>query len=288
MSTEQSECTDCDPGIVDCLQCKADGVDAQAKYNDANLPDLRAARTQYDTTRGDYRTARHSVALEVQELRHQAKLLVERVRCLIKQEHVVHRLDEAYEIVESQLRECGCDQGCCVHDDGDFDTDTEGLDDKGLADRIADYQRRVDAAKACFTDLVKEPAALVARVADIKTELSGIQADLSGDPAKTDLKELYARARVAAQHVHVVWRGFKQTNDFVDCLCRALTVWSKGVAAIAILLGEQAVRKCHEDARKARCDYLRTNTVKEVLAVYDRLVSHHGCEDDEAEAADES
>jgi len=95
MSTEQSECTDCDPGIVDCLQCKADGVDAQAKYNDANLPDLRAARTQYDTTRGDYRTARHSVALEVQELRHQAKLLVERVRCLIKQEHVVHRLDEA-------------------------------------------------------------------------------------------------------------------------------------------------------------------------------------------------
>jgi hypothetical protein len=284
----QLGCADCDPEIVDCLKCKAKGIQAQADYNAAHLPDLEAARTNYDKTRNDYRAARHSVALEVQDLRHQSKLLVERIRCMIKQEHVVVCLDEAYEKVMCQLDQCGCAKGCCVEDDCEFDTDTTGVSDQDLAARIVDYQALADAAKACFNDLVAEPVKLIGRVADLKTEVTGITADLSGDPAKTDLKELYARALVARRHVHEVWQGFEHTNDFVDCLCRALMYWSRGIAAIAVLTGEQAIRKCHADARQARCDYLKLNTVKEILAVYDKICSHHHCHSGEDEEDDAS
>ncbi|MBV9847968.1 MAG: hypothetical protein JOZ47_23300 [Kutzneria sp.] len=206
--------------------------------------------------------------------------------CLIKQVHVVICLDEAYEKVVCQLNECGCDEGCRVEDGCEFDTDTSGVSDEELAARIVDYQTQADAAKACFDDLSKEPVQLVARVDGLKAEVAAIAADLSGDPAKVDLKELYVRALVARRHVHHAWRGFEHTSDFGDCLCRALMCWSKATAATAVLTGEKAIRKCHADARKARCDYLKANIVKEILAVYDKICSHHCCEDDEKESED--
>ncbi|GAA0603194.1 hypothetical protein GCM10010174_19400 [Kutzneria viridogrisea] len=282
------ECGQCRPEIVDCLACKAAGIKAQAEYNAAQLPALEKARTDYDKIRTDYRDARHSVALEVADLRHQSKLLVERIRCLIKQEHVVHCLDKAYGQVVEQLRECGCGKGCCAPRECEFDTCTDGVSDEELAARIVDYQGRADAAKACFAKLAKEPTDLVQRVSDLKAEVSGITADLSGDPAKVDLKELYARALVARRHVHEVWQGFEHTRDFVDCLCRALMCWGKGLAAIAVLTGEKEVRACHARARKERCEYLRTHTVKEVLAVYDKICSHHGCHSEQEQRREDN
>jgi hypothetical protein len=283
---EHNGCAPCDPEIVDCLKCKADGVQAQADYNAKHLPDLTAARANYDKTRADYRDARHAVALDVQDLRQQVKQMIERIKCLIKQDHVVDCLDEAYDKVKDQLDECGGPRGCCVDDDCEFPVDLPSDEvDEVLARWITDYQRRVDAAKACYTDLVQEPGRLTARVAALKAEVAGIAKDLAGDPAKTDLKELYARARVARRHVREVWLGFEHTNEFVECLCLALTCWSKGSSAIAVLTGQQAVRLCREQARKARCDYLRENTAKEVLAVYDKICSHHHCGDNDDEGS---
>lgn len=290
---EINGCAECDPEIVDCLKCKAEGIQAQADYNAAHLPDLSTARTNYDKTRVDYRDARHAVALDLQDLRHQIKHLIERIKCLIKQEHVVECLDDAYCKVTDQLKKCGDTEGCCIKDNCEFDTDLCDVSphevDKVLGRWITDYQRRADAAKACFNDLVKEPDELTKRVTARKAEIAGIAKDLDGDPANTDLKELYARALVARKHVHDVWRGFEHTNEFVECLCRALMCWSKGSSAIAVLTGEQAVRRCHERARETRCDYFREHTVKEILAVYDKICSHHhGCSEDEDETDEES
>src|SRR5262245_47662568 len=173
--------------------------------------------------------------------------MIERIKCLIKQDHVVDCLDEAYDSVAEQLDKCGRAQGCCVEDDCEFSVDLDEVPpdevDEVLARWITDYQKRVDAAKACYNDLVQEPDKLKARVATLKTEVAGIAKDLAGDPAKTDLKELYARARVGRRHVHEVWLGFEHTNEFVECLCRTLTCWSKGSSAIAVLTGKQAVRR---------------------------------------------
>ena len=52
-------------------------------------PDLLTARTDYDTTRKAYREARHEAALAVQDMKHQVKHLLERIRCLIEQDRVV-------------------------------------------------------------------------------------------------------------------------------------------------------------------------------------------------------
>ncbi len=288
---ETNGCAECDPEIVDRLKCKAEGIKAQAAYNAAHLPDL-TARTKYDEARADYRDARHTVALDVQDIRHQIKHLIERIKCLIKQEHVVECLDDAYCKVTDQLRKCGDTEGCCIDDDCEFDTDLCDVPpykiDKVLARWITDYQRRADAAKECFNELIQEPGRLITRVAARKAEVAGITNDLAGDPASTDLKELYARTLVARKHVHDVWLGFEHTNEFVECLCRALMCWSKGSSVIAVLIGEQAVRRCHELARKARCDYFKEHTVKEILAVYDKICSHrHGCPNDDEDETDE-
>lgn len=281
--------TECDPEIVDCLKCKAAGIQAQANYNAGHLPELDTGRTNYDKARSDYRDARHGVALDVQDMRHQIKHLTERIKCLIKQEHVARCLDEAYEKIGEQLERCGTTQGCCLDDNCEFDDEAADLSDDELAARIADYQHRTDSAKDCFNNLIQEPGKLTTHVAALKTEVGGITTDLAGDPAKTDLKDLYARTLVAHRHLHEIWSGFEHTTDFVECLCRALMCWSQGCAANTVLTGEQAVRTCHKEAREARCDYLKKNTAKEILAAYDKICTHDhhdDSEDDEESSTD--
>jgi hypothetical protein len=69
-------CEDCDPSLIDGLKCRAEGIAKQAEYNAVSQPELQAARTQYDVTRKAYRTQRNSIALEVQDMRHQVKHLI--------------------------------------------------------------------------------------------------------------------------------------------------------------------------------------------------------------------
>src|SRR6516225_3661035 len=105
---------ECKPHLIDCLKCKADGIAAQAAYNAATTPDLEAAQTAYDSTRKDYRSKRRDVSLQVQDMRHQIKHLVERVRCSIKQEKVVECLNEAWGRIAQELDTCAGPGGCCA------------------------------------------------------------------------------------------------------------------------------------------------------------------------------
>lgn len=266
---------DCDPHLIDVLTCKAKGVAARAAYDLTYEADLHTAQTAYDTTRKDYRTRRHLAALQVQDMRHQIKHLVERIRCLIKQERVIDCLNEAWEQIQEQLDDCADTMGCCAEDDCEFDLDVNDLDYRALKHRIEKYQHRADKAKACFSELVKEPAALSDRVTTYKAEVDAVNAALSADPANTDLKMVYAQALVARRHIDLVWNGFDQTSDFVECLCRALTCWTKGCYAVSVLTGVKAVQDCERDARQQHCDALKNSTVDEIVILYDKICAPH-------------
>ena len=276
-----SRCDECDPGLIDELKCEAQGIAARAAYNAEIQPDLETARGQYDTTRKAYREARSGAALQVQDLRHQIKHLIERIRCLIKQERVVECIDEAYEIICAQLEECGTAGGCCADPDCDFDK-TCPEEYRELVRRIADYEAHLDKDKACFNSLVGEPAALTARVAAYKTDVDNVSAALQADPATTDLKRVYASALVAQKHLRAVWNGFPETRDFIDCLCRALTCWTKAADAVSVLMGIKAVKDCHRDARAAHCEKLADSTVDEILLEYERICGHERCRDEDS------
>ena len=87
----------------------------------------------------------------------------------------------------------------------------------------------------------------------------------------------------------IIWNGFKETKDFVDCLCRALTCWTEGSATIAVLKDKLAVLECKEQAEKDRCAYVQEHPVDEVLTVYEKKCCGDPCPDsgDEDEEEDE-
>ena len=119
--------------------------------------------------------------------------------------------------------------------------------------------------------------ALPARVKALQAEIEAIT-QATGDGSWKPSK-LYAALLVARRHLHNVWRGFANVNEYMECLCRALTCMIKGHAAIGELTRQAAVNQCHRDCWKAGCKYLGENTVAEVLAEYLRICA----EDDECE-----
>ncbi len=283
----KDECVECDTTLIDKLKCKAAGVAAEAAYNAEYQDKVTAAKTEFTEIRNKYRTTRTEVALDVQDMRHQVKRAIDRIKCLIKQERVVECLDEAWCDVRDALDECWSG-GCCVKEpDCQFDTSDPPSDETELKKLIAEYVEKAAKAEACFKQLSEEPAALAQRVRDRKADLDAVQTMIGGDAATTDLKRLYAMALVLQYRLWRVWNGFKETKDFVDCLCRALTCWTEGSAAIAVLKGKLAVEECEDKADQDRCAALAANPVDEILTVYDKKCCEDPCPDDEDEDEDE-
>jgi hypothetical protein len=285
---EPPENPDCDPDLIDQLKCQAEGIAAQAKYNEQTQPILKQASEDYAKARSDYRAARAKAALEVQDLRHQAKQLVERIRCQIKQDDVVDCLDRAFRHICHRLEKCGYGSGCCSTSPCEFDkTCPDDYDE--LVSRIAEYEARRDREKDCFTKLVGEPAELTKRVADAKAEIDAVTTGLAGDQATMDLKKLYAAALVAQFHLSTkwIWNGFDDTQAYLDCLCRALTCWTKASDAVSVLTGCKAIKDCQKRSRTEYCETLRTKTVEEVLLEYERLCGSERCADDDDDGNDD-
>lgn len=274
--TEQT----CDPASIDLVACRAEGIAKQAEYDAKYTPDLSAAKQKYDDARKQYRLARKDAAIPYKEMRHQAKHLVERIRCMIEQRRVWVCLDDAYCEVIHDLDCCQHPPGCCVRE-RDFDVSTaEQLGVHGLERLIKRYQRWTDEAKDCFTKLLGEPAALTQRVTDAKAKLAEIEKALSDDKSPIDLKLQYASAKVAQRNVEQIYQGFNRTQDYVDCLCLALTTWSNGCQAVSELTRIEAFKQCCDRQEQQRCTELETKTVDEILAVYDRLCGSDPCEDE--------
>ena len=284
---EPPDDVDCDPDLIDELECQAEGIAAQAKYNEESQPALKKAREDYAKARGDYRTARATATVQVQDLRHQVKQLIERIRCQIKQDEVVDCLDRAFRRICRRLDKCGYGGGCCSTDPCEFDkTCPDDYDE--LVSRIAEYQARLSREKDCFDKLVLEPTKLTERVAAAKAEVDAVNAGFAGDPATVDLKKLYVAALVAQLHLSSawIWNGFDDTQAYVDCLCRALTCWTRASDAVSVLTGCKAVKDCQKAARRKACEDLRTKTVEEVLLEYERLCGSDRCGDEDDEHGD--
>ncbi|MFH8251267.1 hypothetical protein ACH3VR_12925 [Microbacterium sp. B2969] len=264
----------CNPSsAIDKRKSRDKGLAAQLDYSKEHDQALEDAKKTYDESRKGYREKRHEAVLKVQDMKHQVKHLIERIKCLIEQDRVVRCLDDAFHEVCEQLDCCEGPGGCCV-EDFEFDTtmppDTERGDRK-LAHRIERYKAEIAKAKDCFTTLSGEPAALEKRVADAKTEIDAILAALADDAAKVDLKKQYVSALLAERRLARIWNGFPDTNAYIDCLCKALQIWSDGVDAVSLLVAEQAVRDYAEESEQTWCTALIGGPVAEILAVYDRL-----------------
>jgi hypothetical protein len=275
----------CDPKLINHLKCKPDGIAAQAKSNAENQPAVIAAQDSFDKTRRDYRDARQRYSHDIHDLQHEICSLVERTRCKFKQHHVADCIDEAHDCIKERLCTCATSEpppNC------EFDTDTCGLEDTEFQHRKKKYENDLARAKDDFLKLSTEPADLAKRVADAKAELAKVNTEYSGDPATTDLKAVYAHALVTQDQIKNLWHGFYSYSEYADKLCTALVCWTKAADAVAILAGQDAIRTCHANAKKKRCDDLAANTVKEILALYERICGReaekeHECDECEHE-----
>ncbi|MFI0793724.1 hypothetical protein ACH4OY_13690 [Micromonospora rubida] len=264
-------CPDCDPRLFDDLRCRAMGVQAQAAYQEQVRPELEHARERFDAARAAYSLARDAAVPIVGEVREGLDHAIEALKCHIDDEHEIKLLKRAFRHVAHKLDRCGDLTGCYFTDDCDFEADVRGCHPDDIESKIVAVEKHVQAATTAFEDLITEPADLALRVAAVQAEVDAIVAAIGGDFRTTDFKRLYAAALVARRHLKAVWRGFANTNDYVDCLCRILTCMFRGHAAIGQLKGRAAVKNCHRAAAQARCDKLRQHTVDEVMAEYLRL-----------------
>lgn len=285
----------CDPDLLDELTCRVEGVAAQAAYNAQAKAALDAARAAYPGVRTAYRAARAQAVKDVQELLHRVKQDLEKARCEIGDDDAVACLDDAFACVVKKLKKCGSDWGCCSSDDCEFDLCCPDTLEEVKA-RLAEYELRLDSEKACFDRLSGEPEALTKRVSDIKAKIEGAWkspsaapgdgAGAGADETPVDLHRVYATLLVAQWQLQRIWNGFTCTQDFLDCLCQALSCWIKATEAVSILTGCKAVLDCREREADTRCEHLATNTEDEILLEYERLCGDRS-ECDDADDGDE-
>ncbi len=266
---------ECDPKVLDDMRCEAKGIAAQAEYNASKLTALDTARTQYEGARKAYSEAREAATPLVEAAGKQLDKLIDQLVCLLNDSSVTGKLDDAYGKVARRLEDCGDQSGCYCRLDCDFD-EWRRCPPADVAARIADIEQRTTQAEDCFADLIQEPTRVAERVTAVQAEIKDIETKIAGSPDPATFRRLYAAALVARRHLKAVWRGFADVNEYIDCLCQALTCMLRGHTAIADLKRRLAERKCHKDAEDLACKHLRDNTVEEVLAEYLKIEAGYG------------
>jgi hypothetical protein len=266
---------DCDPDLLDSLPCEAKGIEARAQYNKDHEAALTQARAQYDGAREAYAAARASAGPLVAEARQQLEKLLEQLDCLIGDADELRKLERAWRKVKAELK-AHDKWGCYLTTDCDFDDDVQDCPLEDVPSRIADIARRVGEAEAFFAVLVEEPTKLADRVAKVQAEIADIDAKVKAGPTPEDQLALYAAALVARLHLNTIWGGFRDVDEYMDCLCGALTCSFKGHAAISELMQQQAVEACREQSAAAYLTWLREHTAEAVMAEYHRMSAEYG------------
>ena len=261
-------CGDCDLGAVETLACTAKRFQKQADVVNESLTKINEYKTRFGTARADYQKARDAVGADVAATKTTLDDLIGQLRCRLDDDRE-ECLEKALKTVVKSIRECAGKPGCCA-DACDFDKDPGSDTAAALATRIEEYRRKVAKYAACFDQLLTEQTAIATRVAEIKAEVASIAADMAADKPGKDWARLFARALVAHWRLkpNQLWQGHKTVNDYVDCLCTALTCLLKGWEAIAILEGVKAELDCQDDAKDAACLKKQTDVVDEVMRVY--------------------
>jgi hypothetical protein len=156
--------------------------------------------------------------------------------------------------------------------------DTEPAGAATTPEPAAGAASEADAAAQAPADGAAQ-AKLAARVTDLQNEIAKIAkaaTDGSWLPSK-----LYAAVLVARRHLKDVWAGFADVNEYMECLCQALTCTVKGHAAISELTRREAEHHCYRASWQAGCEHLAQHTVEEVLAEYLRVCVP--CDEDKPE-----
>jgi hypothetical protein len=279
----EGDCPDCKPGALDAIHCRPRGVKAEADYDEAHKDS--PSPEQYEAARLAYGKARHDATTILNKVRGELNDVTDKLRCLIDDDRTVECLDKAWRIVRRRLKHCSGHLGCCARGDSYFDVDVSECGIEIVKARIAEYEHRTRDAEDCFKDLFSEPGSLTKRVADLQAEVDAIVSDIGKSSA--DTRSEYAKALVAAQHLHEIWRGFDDPHEFVECLCLALRISSNGRAALSTLTGELALRTCRWESRNARCQHLREHPVEAILEQYVHVCQPRHPDDDDDDDDDE-
>jgi hypothetical protein len=261
-------CGDCDLGAIEDLACSAKRFQKQADVAKESLEKIPGYQTQFGTARSDYQAARDAVQADVAAAKKQLEDVLGQLKCRLDDDKE-HCLEEALDKVIAAIRECAGVPGCCA---GPCEFDADPGDDTAaaLSGRIEQYRRDVKKSMDCFETLIAEQTELKTRATKIKADVAAIATDLAADVPGKDWARLYARALVAQWQLRPaqLWKGFPTVNDYVDCLCTALTCALKGWEAIAILEGIKAEMDCKAEAAAAACVKKQQDIVGEVMREY--------------------
>ena len=249
----------CSTDGIDKLQCEAEATKAESDELAAVGEALTQRRTAFGTAREEYIKARDEATKSVKNLQRRVEDLLTDTKCLLNRDEV-DCLDKAFTQVLDCLKDCPGQKGCCVADGCGFEEET------WTVGQIEELRGRIEKVEKCFDDvLIKEPAALKQRVADLQKLVDDLTNDMKKDP-RDDANKLYARAKQANWVLGSIWGGFKDVNEFQECLCSALTCSLRGRQWLAQLVGKKKYQECQEKAHEKRCDWLIKNMVAETLA----------------------
>lgn len=254
---------DCDTSGIDDLRCEAAGKLAEAAEISTSSTALDARQKAFETIRATYSGARDTAAKAVKELGRRLDDLTNKIRCELHRDEV-ECVERAFEEVLACVRECGEDTGCGIPEDCGF------TGEQWSVGQIDDLRARIVKVEKYFDEvLLKEPAALTARVEAAKKRIDDLEA---AKKAETETPaRLLARAKEARWWLDRVYGDFGDVNEFQDCLCRGLNCSLQGRKLLSELIGDKKFQECQEAARRDRCEWLRQNIVEETLAVVLRI-----------------
>ncbi|MCJ0874264.1 hypothetical protein [Streptomyces sp. AP-93] len=269
-SDDTSTGGDCDLGAIDDLACSATGIKRQAEKTEQQLPRLTEFKDKFNSARADYTKARETAGADAEAADKTLKQVYEQLRCRIGAEEK-HCLKEAVKQVFAEIRDCAGGWGCCADEcDCKFDPSVGDEDTvASLAARIARYEAQVEREAACFTALAGEKDALTQRAAKIKADALQLLAEIA-EPGKNVIR-LWAQLLVLRKRLTGLYHGFGSVSEYMDCLCKVLLCVLKGSSAVAVLEGAKAKLECMDALKKKACEEKQTNTVDEVMEVYERL-----------------
>jgi hypothetical protein len=262
---------DRDLSALDKLRCEFEGDKKKSDYYTGFEKALQDRKAQFDTSVVAYEKARAAAEPALKTARNTIEDLLKKLRCISGCDREL--LDDAWNEVLVRVERCTTETGGpCLDDDCEFDDDVCDQDLGELRSRQAAYDARVAVAEAKFDDLVKEPAALTARIAALQAEVTAVGKDLSAEPP-VDPELTYIKALVAEYHAErdQIWAGYAYPNAYEDCLRTCLRCSIRGRRALTEIVGEIAVQECKAAKRLARCTALKADLATETKKEADEL-----------------
>lgn len=263
----------CDPKDVLGIACEGERYRKQSEVSGEAEADLKKFKTQYDMARVEFNKANDSAIAILRVVAEKLATIEDQIACHVEDNMRSCLRDRVCEVLD-ELQECDpAPAGCCLQElPTEQPSQQDGQPDQAgrptlsdLTGLIAELRRVTDANTACMERLGKEPQEHGKRITELEAEVSTLLNDVNAEGR--DYRRLYVRwylAKVRAARSARIG-GFKDVDDYVDCLCRTLVAIGGGWRQIITLEGERAYLECAASSQQASCELKRENIVDEVL-----------------------